>query len=69
MVNSWVRSPAHKTATKPFPASHKRVKNAAILLPVRNTFVAPIFPEPISFKLPNLKILAQISPNGMLHNK
>ena len=54
---------------KPFPPSQKRVKKAAILLPVRKTLVAPIFPEPISFKLPKLKILAQIIPNGILPNK
>jgi len=69
MVNSSVSSSANRTATKPFPPSQKRVKNAASLLPVRKTLVAPIFPEPISLKLPKLKTLAQIIPNGMLPNK
>ena len=37
-----------KTGTKPFRTSNKSVNAAIDLFPARSTFVAPIFPEPMS---------------------
>ena len=50
------------TTKAPFPASKSRVKRAAFLLPVRSTFVAPVFPEPIERKSPKFKALLIIDP-------
>ena len=53
------------TGIYPFNVSNKRVIAANNLFPVLNTFVAPIFPEPIfliSFFINNL---VKISPNGI----
>tara|TARA_B100000575_G_C22687079_1_gene417084 strand:+ start:298 stop:465 length:168 start_codon:yes stop_codon:yes gene_type:complete len=47
---------------KPLNVSKIRVSNAALLFPVRSTFVAPIFPEPISERFPNLNSFENINP-------
>ena len=58
-----------KTETKPLSKSRSKVVNAKNLFPVLSTFVAPIFPEPISDKLPNLNNLENIIPKGIEPNK
>ena len=45
------------------------VSKANNLLPVLNTFVAPIFPEPIFLMSPFLKIFVKINPKGIDPNK
>ena len=49
----------------PFNASNKRVKVASILFPVLNTFVAPIFPDPILLISCLLNNFVRINPNGI----
>ena len=49
----------------PFNASNKRVMAASILFPVLNTFVAPIFPDPILHISCLLNNFVRINPNGI----
>ncbi len=53
------------TAAVPFSASSSSVSAARPLLPVRNTLVAPILPEPIWRRSPRPASLVRIRPNGM----
>ena len=53
-------------ANDPLKISKKRVIAAASLLPVLNTLVAPIFPDPISLISPRLKSFVINNPNGIL---
>jgi hypothetical protein len=57
------------TTKAPFPASKSRVNKAAFLFPVRSTFVAPVFPEPIERKSPKFKVLLIINPKLIDPNK
>ena len=50
----------------PFAASSMSVAAASDLRPVRNTFVAPILPEPIVLISPPPAILVNIKPKGIL---
>ena len=50
----------------PFAASNIRVKAASNFRPVLNTFVAPIFPEPMVLISPPPTILVNINPKGTL---
>ena len=54
-----------RTAQTPFEKSNKRVKNAAILFPVRKTLVAPMFPDPTFLKSPSPKISEIRIPKGI----
>ena len=56
---------AKYTTTNPLLMSIIKVKKAAFLCPVLKTFVAPMFPEPISLMLPNLKNLDIKIPKGI----
>ena len=49
----------------PFPESRIKVRRAQLLFPVRSTFVAPIFPEPIFLmsSVPQMRVM--ISPKGI----
>ena len=52
----------------PFKISKNKVNKARNLLPVRSTFVAPIFFDPISLISLSKKILASTKPNGIEPN-
>ena len=53
------------TGKYPFNISNKRVRIAKNLFPVRRTFVAPIFPDPIFLISIFPKIFPNIKPKGM----
>ena len=56
---------AINTGTAPFKASSSKVPAASPLPPVRNTLVAPIFPEPIVRMSPNPAARVSSRPNGI----
>ena len=53
------------TGIYPFNVSNKRVIAANNLFPVLNTFVAPIFPDPISLTSFPVKIFVKSKPKGI----
>ena len=52
------------TAMAPLPLSSSNVAAAAGLLPVRNTLVAPILPDPIRRRSPSPITLVMTIPKG-----
>ena len=52
-------------AKAPLLPSKTNVKKAIFLLPVLKTFVAPMFPLPISHISPKPDILVKIKPKGI----
>ena len=52
------------TGKYPFNISKAKVKIASTLFPVRKTFVAPIFPEPIFLTSFPWKVFVKIKPKG-----
>ena len=53
------------TTKYPFPISKNKVNKAKILLPVRSTLVAPMFPDPIFLTSFFKKNLVNIKPKGI----
>ena len=68
-LGSGMTNQVMPTAIAPLPESSSKVKNAASLLPVRSTLVAPMLPEPIWRRSPNPNSLAMTMPNGTAPNK
>src|SRR5690606_16718128 len=56
---------ARNTGTKPLARSSNSTAAASHLLPVRNTLVAPILPEPMARMSPFPAALASSRPNGI----
>ena len=62
LVNMDVK---RNNAKAPLLPSKINVKKAIFLLPVLKTFVAPMFPLPISLISPKPDILVKIKPKGI----
>src|SRR5512145_389033 len=56
---------ANSTARAPLAPSRANVSAASHLRPVRRTFVAPIFPEPIARMSPSPAARVTTKPNGI----